>query len=98
MSAHFHDPIGRHTHGPRIAFHPPKELVFAPVPKAASAHHQSAHLPPLGAHHSAVANAAAHALHVSGLGRLASRFGLSSQLRSLINRVVAKVVAIFEGL
>ena len=98
MFTHFHDPIGRPTHGPQIAFHPPKELIFAPVPTASIAHRQSAHLPPLGAHHSAVAQAAGHAVPVSGLSHIASRLGLSSQLRSLLNRVVAKVLAIVEGL
>ena len=98
MFTHFHDPIGRPTHGPRITFHPPKELIFAPVPSAASAHRQSAHLPPLGAHHAAAAHAAGHAIHVSGLGRIASSSKLATELRSLINRFIAKVAAAFQGL
>ena len=98
MFDHFHDPIGRPTHGPRIAFHPPAELFFAPVAPAASAHHQSAHFPPLLAHHSGVSHAASRAVLVSGLGRIASRFGLAAELRSLLNRVIEKVAAAFQGL
>lgn len=97
MFAHFHDPIGRPTHGGPVAIHPPAELLFAPVSPAATAHHRSAHLPPLLAHRPGVSHAASRAVHVSGLGRIASRFGLTAELRSLLNRLVAKVVAAFQG-
>jgi hypothetical protein len=103
MFDHFHDPIGRPTHGPNINFHPPKELLFAPVAKAASVPHRSAHLPPLAAQHpgvsyAAVSHALRRAVRDSAVGRIASRLGLSSHLRSLIGRLVEKVVAAFEGL
>lgn len=96
MLAHLHEPIGRPTHGSKINFHPPAELLFAPVAQAAGAQHQSAHLPPLGAHRGAAARTGGHGLRVSVLGGV-SRLRLSSQLRSLLNRVIHKLVAAFEG-
>jgi hypothetical protein len=98
MPSLFHDPHPRPEHGPSIAFHPPAGLLFATLSPAIGAHHRSPHLPPLLAHHHGVSHAAGRAVHLSGLGRIASRFGLTSELRSLLNRLIEKVVAAFEGL